>query len=230
MSLAMGAALAPGCGRRQDAGHGRASHTGGTNAMRRPKLLSVPSEQREEGFLRMGLRDATQEENSIQDIDIQRLADMGIRCVLVDRDNTCVPRGKEDVPAEVAEWFARLRDAGMTACIVSNNFRNRHIAKTADQLGCGFVSLAWKPTPFALHRVLRILRFKPSETVMIGDQSYTDIVAGNLVGMMTILVRPQDPDAEPRYTRLMRRLFDNERKAGQRHMREGFLEDDPGDD
>lgn len=156
----------------------------------------------------MGLREATQEADAIQDIDIEGLLDDGIRCVLVDRDNTCVPRGQRDVPKDVVEWFDRLKQAGIKACIVSNNFRGSHIERTANQLGIGFVSLAWKPTPFALHRVLRILRFKASETVMIGDQSYTDIVAGNLLGMRTILVKPQDPHAEPRYTRLMRRIFE----------------------
>lgn len=160
---------------------------------------------------KMGLREPTYRTDAIQDIDVKSLVDMGIRCVLVDRDNTCVPRGADDAPDEVVEWFGRLRDAGITPCIVSNNFRDSHIARTADQLGCGFVSLAWKPFPLALHNVLRILRFKASETVMIGDQCYTDIVAGNLMGMTTILVSPQAPDAEPRYTRLMRRLFDRHR-------------------
>ena len=170
----------------------------------------------EEGKRRMGLLTATREVDAIKDIDIRSLVDAGIRCVLVDRDNTCVPRGQEDAPADVIEWFGRLQGAGIVACIVSNNFRNSHIAKTAEQLGCGFVCLAWKPTPFALHRVLRILRFKPSETVMIGDQSYTDIMAGNLMGMTTILVKPQDPDAEPRYTRLMRRMFEGGRRLGRK--------------
>ena len=156
----------------------------------------------------MGLRDATQEVGAIQEIDIASLAADGVRCVLVDRDNTCVPRGQSDAPDEVVAWFCGLRDAGIVPCIVSNNFRDSHIRKTANQLGCGFVALAWKPMPFALHTVLRILKFDPSETVMIGDQCYTDIVAGNLIGMRTILVRPQDPDAEPRYTKMMRRLFD----------------------
>ena len=29
------------------------------------------------------------------------------------------------------------------------------------------------------------------ETVLIGDQVYTDVVAGNLAGVRTVLVRPQ---------------------------------------
>ena len=31
----------------------------------------------------------------------------------------------------------------------------------------------------------------PEATVMIGDQVFTDVVAGNLAGVRTILVRPQ---------------------------------------
>lgn len=159
---------------------------------------------------KMRLRDATQRVDAIQDIDIDSLVADGVRCVLLDRDNTCVPRGQSDAPAEVVAWVRTLEDAGIVPCIVSNNFRDSHIERTARQLGCGFVTLAWKPMPFALHTVLRILKFDPSETVMIGDQCYTDVVAGNLLGVRTILVRPQDPDAEPRYTRLLRRIFDSD--------------------
>ena len=156
----------------------------------------------------MGLLTPTERVDAIQDIDIGTLVSDGIRCVLVDRDNTCVPRGQADVPDAVVEWFSMLRKEGIEVCIVSNNFRGRHIERTARQLGCGFIALAWKPSPLALRRVLRILRMSPEETVMVGDQSYTDIVAGNLTGMRTILVKPQDPDAEPRYTKIMRHLFE----------------------
>ena len=156
----------------------------------------------------MGLLTPTERVDAIQDIDIGRLASAGIRCVLVDRDNTCVPRGQSDVPDDVMAWFSALRESGIEACIVSNNFRGRHIERTARQLGCGFIALAWKPSPLALRRVLRILHMTPEETVMVGDQAYTDVAAGNLTGMRTILVRPQAPDAEPRYTKVMRRLFE----------------------
>lgn len=156
----------------------------------------------------MGLLTPTERVDAIQDIDIEGLAADGIRCVLVDRDNTCVPRGQSDVPDEVMAWFSALREAGIGACIVSNNFRSQHIGRTARQLRCGFIALAWKPSPLALRRVLRELRMSPGETVMVGDQSYTDVAAGNLMGMRTILVKPQDPEAEPRYTKIMRRLFE----------------------
>lgn len=159
----------------------------------------------------MRLMRPTEEADSISDIDIDALVSSGIRCVLVDRDNTCVPRGQDAPPEEVVSWFSRLADSGVTVCIVSNNFRRGRIRDTADALGCGFVHLAWKPSPLSIRRALATLRHAAEETVMIGDQSYTDVLAGNLAGVRTILVKPQDRDAEPRYTRMLRGIFERDR-------------------
>ena len=48
-----------------------------------------------------------------------------------------------------------------------------------------------KPFPFAVRHALRKMGVTADEAVLIGDQVYTDICAGNLAGVRTILVRPQ---------------------------------------
>lgn len=141
------------------------------------------------------------------EIDVDALVAEGIHCVLVDLDNTCVPRGSDEVPDVVAAWCDRAKGAGLSIMVVSNNFRARHVSKAADALGVPHALWAMKPLPFSLLAAARGLGADPSEAVMIGDQPYTDVLAGNLAGMRTILVEPQSPETEPRYTKLMRWVF-----------------------
>lgn len=124
-------------------------------------------------------------------VDVDELVATGVRLVLLDRDNTCVPRGAQTAPDSVVAWLERARSAGLELCLVSNNFHTTQVSATARELGCEFVDHAMKPAPFALVRAMRARRRVPGETVMVGDQVFTDVVAGNLAGVRTILVRPQ---------------------------------------
>lgn len=124
-------------------------------------------------------------------VDVDALVRSGVRLVLLDRDNTCVPRDACEAPEEVRAWLGRAREAGLGLCLVSNNFHSRQVEATAAELGCDVVHHAMKPAPFALRHAMRRSGAGPDETVMIGDQVFTDVTAGNLAGVRTVLVRPQ---------------------------------------
>ena len=128
---------------------------------------------------------------AITDLSVEELSRSGVRCVLVDRDNTCVPRDTGQAPREVLEWLAAARAAGMKTCMVSNNFHSREVEASAAELGCDVVHHAMKPAPFAVRRALAIAGCAPEEAVLVGDQVFTDVVAGNLAGVNTVLVDPQ---------------------------------------
>lgn len=127
----------------------------------------------------------------VEDIDPAALVAAGVRCVLLDRDNTLVPLGARTVPPDVAAWVGRVREAGLATCIVSNNFLSRDLARTGRELGCPVVDHAMKPAPFAVWAALRRLGATVGEAVLVGDQLFTDVLAGNLAGVRTILVEPQ---------------------------------------
>ena len=139
----------------------------------------------------MGIFRATRYVASLPLVDAEALAAEGVRLVLLDRDNTCVPRDASEPPAEVMAWLARARAAGLTVCLVSNNFHSSQVGATARLIGCEVVDHAMKPAPFALRRAMRMHAVMPGEAVMIGDQVFTDVVAGNLARVRTVLVRPQ---------------------------------------
>ena len=134
---------------------------------------------------------ATRYVSALPLVDVSELVGEGVRLVLLDRDNTCVPRDAKVPPAAVMEWLDRARDAGLTLCLVSNNFHSDQVRGSAEHMGMDVVDHAMKPLPIALRRAMRMEGFSPRETVMIGDQVFTDVVAGNLAGVLTILVRPQ---------------------------------------
>ena len=141
--------------------------------------------------VRRGPFGATRYVASLPLVDIDWLVDEGVRLVLLDRDNTCVPRDAAQAPAEVLDWLERAREAGLSLWLVSNNFHSSQVGATARLLGCEVVDHAMKPAPFALRRAMRMHAVMPGEAVMIGDQVFTDVVAGNLARVRTVLVRPQ---------------------------------------
>lgn len=134
---------------------------------------------------------ATRYVASVDLIDIDTLVAAGVRLVLLDRDNTCVPRDTRVAPPAVREWLGRLRAAGIATCMLSNNFHSGEVAASACELGCPVVDHAMKPAPFSVWVAMARMGVGPEQTVIVGDQVFTDVLAGNLAGVRTILVRPQ---------------------------------------
>lgn len=128
---------------------------------------------------------------AITDVDVLGLVAQGVRCVLFDRDNTVVPRDTKVAPPEVVAWLDEARAQGLALVMVSNNFHTREVEASALELGCSCVHHAMKPAPFAVKRALALVGCGPEEAVLVGDQVFTDVVAGNLAGVRTILVEPQ---------------------------------------
>jgi HAD superfamily phosphatase (TIGR01668 family) len=62
-----------------------------------------------------------------------------------------------------------------------------------------------KPAPIAVNIALAQTGVPREQTVIVGDQLFTDIVAGNLAGVRTILVRPQSRE-DLWYTQIFRKV------------------------
>ncbi len=137
-------------------------------------------------------------------IDPSALSSAGIRGVILDFDNTVLPWGTEAPPPEIERWVRALRGAGLRACIVSNNFSAR-VRRVGAVLRVPVVGWAVKPIPVGLWRAMAIMGTRRSTTALIGDQLFTDVLGGNLLGLYTILVEPLSSD-EFATTRLVRRL------------------------
>jgi hypothetical protein len=139
----------------------------------------------------MGFLDATEYVERVELIDPEALKTAGIRALLLDRDNTCVPRDASCAPDSVVKWLEDVRAAGIATCMVSNNTHVKDVSRSASELGCDYEAAAFKPLPFAIKRALRHLGVPPQQACMVGDQLFTDVIAGNAAGVRTILVLPQ---------------------------------------
>ncbi len=140
----------------------------------------------------------------VERIDLQDLWDSGKRAILLDRDNTLVPRDRKTAPDSVAQWLEQARQIGFSLYIVSNNWHRDQVQRSADELNIEpIIVFACKPLPFALNRALKHMGVNRDMAVMVGDQLYTDVWAGNFAGIDTILVKPQT-HVDLFYTRFFR--------------------------
>jgi len=143
--------------------------------------------------------------SSVLLVDPEALRAQGVRVVLLDIDNTLVPRDTHVLSAETKEWVGRLKDCGLRPCLLSNNW-HRVVFAYADELDVPIVYKAMKPLPFAYLRAVRKAgRVKGEKAVMIGDQIFTDILGARILRLGAILVTPQ-ATRDLWYTLLLRRL------------------------
>ena len=126
---------------------------------------------------------------SILDIDPLYLKERGIKALLLDLDNTIIPRDSEEFSQEVVLWFKRFREQGLKLCVVSNNGSVR-VNKLVAPLEIPSVVRAVKPRRQAFRKGMELLGVTHSETAVVGDQIFTDILGGNRLGLFTILVVP----------------------------------------
>ena len=122
-------------------------------------------------------------------IDLDALAAAGVDTLLVDIDNTVVPRDTGAIEPQFEAWFAKLLSRGFGVCLVSNNW-HEHVKRIAEAFGVQMVPKALKPLPFGFLRGARLLGSRAGRTAVIGDQLFTDILGGNVLGMTTVLVAP----------------------------------------
>jgi HAD superfamily phosphatase (TIGR01668 family) len=126
----------------------------------------------------------------------------GIDALMVDLDNTLVVWGDPVPPKVVRDWIDEMRRAGIPVCLVSNNLSAR-VRAAAAALGVPAAEGRFKPSADKLRRALRILGSAPDRTAMVGDQVFTDVLAGNRLGVPTVLVGRLAPH-EPARIRVLR--------------------------
>ena len=113
----------------------------------------------------------------------------GFKYALLDLDNTIAPDHVENPTDYTYKSIKLLQSEGFTCCLVSNAKSMRSM-KVAEQLGIKCVPFAAKPSPKGILSALSLLDADKDKTLMIGDQLFTDIVAGNRAGVTTVWVDP----------------------------------------
>ena len=128
--------------------------------------------------------------NSIYNIDLKKLKKAKkIKGIIVDLDNTLVAWGQKKVSKKSIDWVKEAKKLGLKVCIVSNT-NSKRVAGIAKIFDIPYHSKHYKPFSIAFNHGLKTLDTKKSETVVIGDQIFTDILGGNRLKLLTILVNP----------------------------------------
>lgn len=146
--------------------------------------------------------------SSLFDINPETLYQKGIRGILFDLDNTIIPRNSDVFSDEIRNWITEVRcQYKLKACIISNN-KSKRVNALAKDLGLPAICRAVKPCRKSFCDAMKLIGTSPSETAVIGDQVFTDILGGNRAGLYTILVVPM-PGKDFWVTRMINRRLEN---------------------
>jgi HAD superfamily phosphatase (TIGR01668 family) len=119
-----------------------------------------------------------------------------IRALVLDVDRTLLPRRQAHLPASMRQWLEAARQQ-LPIQLLSNNPSRSRIGGVARELELPFTTSAGKPRSAALRRVLAELNLPPEQVALIGDRLFTDVIAGNRLGLFTVLVKPINPAGQP---------------------------------
>ena len=127
---------------------------------------------------------------SVYQIDGKVLARRGITLLLADLDNTLVPYKVTQVPEEVRAWKQALEEQGIQLFLLSNSRKPGRAQHFAQALGIAYQGHSGKPKRAGYLRAMERMGCRPEETVMVGDQIFTDTLGANNAGVTPLLVEP----------------------------------------
>ncbi|MGN0627641.1 MAG: YqeG family HAD IIIA-type phosphatase [Oscillospiraceae bacterium] len=141
---------------------------------------------------------------NILEITPENLKNAGVKAALVDADNTLALHGSQEPFPGVPEWIRKTVGSGIPVIIISNNSKER-IKPFASRLGVPYIEKSAKPLPNGFLKACKKFGIKPREAAVIGDQIFTDVVGGNLIGAKVFLTAPLGPDTD-KFIKAKRRL------------------------
>lgn len=143
---------------------------------------------------------------SLEEVPLDKFTRQGFRLALLDIDNTLAIHGSHESKAYASAQIERFREAGMIPYILSNALRERAASfgdslKASDVITIGEAN---KPGTKGIYEAIERAGVSKEETLLFGDQLFTDIWAGKRAGVKTVLLDRLSPK-EPWYIWLKRR-------------------------
>ncbi len=126
---------------------------------------------------------------SLNEIPYDRLKLWGFEVIIFDYDNTLAPF-LHQIQNEVINLLKELIKMGFTIVIVTNASYERTKKLRSELPEVKVFAKAKKPGVKVLKLALKTVNVPASKVVFVGDLFFTDIIAGNRMGMYTIMVEP----------------------------------------
>ncbi|MCK5848930.1 MAG: YqeG family HAD IIIA-type phosphatase [Caldisericia bacterium] len=140
---------------------------------------------------------------SVQNISIKLLMSLEVEGIILDVDNTLLPRTSNNIDPKVVDWVKEIKKR-FKVIIISNNSRKK-IERVAIPLELPYISWAVKPFRIYYRMAEKKLKLKPKSICMIGDQLFTDIKGAKKSGMKAIWVKPISPEKDLFWTKSKRK-------------------------
>ncbi|MBF2035795.1 MAG: YqeG family HAD IIIA-type phosphatase [Leptolyngbyaceae cyanobacterium T60_A2020_046] len=109
--------------------------------------------------------------------------------LILDVDETLVPLREAQTSPEVQTWINQLKPC-VSLWLVSNNLNENRIRRIGESIGVPYMTGAGKPSRRKLRRAVEAMQMPVERVAMVGDRLFTDVLAGNRLGLFTILVEP----------------------------------------
>jgi len=126
---------------------------------------------------------------TLYEIEINELQQLGIRGIIFDLDNTIIPWDSPTMSPDIIQWMQVLLAQGFKICLVSNNMGKR-VQTISEKFDIPFVSRAYKPAKSGFRQAIVKMELTENQVAVVGDQLFTDILGGNRLGLYTIWVAP----------------------------------------
>lgn len=122
-----------------------------------------------------------------------------LKGLVLDVDETLVPFRSAQASAELLHWVATIKQVAELH-LVSNNLSESRIRGIAESLDVPYTYGARKPSRRKVREAVAAMGLPLEQVAMVGDRLFTDVLAGNRLGMFTILVEPMvDPNQAVRH-------------------------------
>jgi HAD superfamily phosphatase (TIGR01668 family) len=127
--------------------------------------------------------------DSVLSLTAEQLQHYNLQGIVLDVDETLVPMRSAIASDALITWIASLKPS-FKIWLVSNNVSQTRIGGIAKTLDVPYLSGALKPSRRKLYQAVKAMNLPADRVAMVGDRLMTDVLAGNRLGMFTILVDP----------------------------------------